>query len=95
MTTPTERSAEAYADAQRAIATLKAAVYKLLLDAGTVGMKNVEIGKALGIHAGHARHKGHIPRTLLAIMESEHVTAQDPVTKLWRLRKFSSDVTES
>ena len=67
----------------------------VLLDAGTVGMKNVEIGKALGIHAGHARHEGHIPRTLLAIMEGEYVTEQDPETKSWRLRKFPPDVTES
>ena len=95
MPPPTERSAQAYADAQRAIATLKAAVYMVLLDAGTVGMKNVEIGKALGIHAGHARHEGHIPRTLLAIMEGEYVTEQDPATKSWRLREFSPDVTKS
>ena len=95
MASPTERRAQAYTDAQRAIATLKAAVYVVLLDAGTVGMKNVEIGRALGINAGHMRHKGHIPRTLLAIMEGEQVTEQDPATKLWRLRKFSPDVTES
>lgn len=95
MTPPTERSSQAYADAQRAIATLKSAIYMVLLDAGPEGMKNVEIGKALGIHAGHARHEGHIPRTLLAIMEGEYVTEQDPASKIWRLRRFSHGVTES
>ena len=95
MALPSERRAQAYADAQRAIATLKAAVYMVLLDAGTVGMKNVEIGRALGINAGHMRHKEHIPRTLLAIMEGEQVTQQDSATKLWRLRTLSPDVTES
>ena len=95
MVPPTERTAQAYNDAQRAIATLKAAVYLVLLDAGTLGMKNVEIGRALGINAGHMRHKEHIPRTLLAIMEGEQVTVQDPTTKLWWLREFSPDGTKS
>ena len=69
------------------MAVLKAAVYQVLLDAGTDGLKNVEIGKALGIYAGHVRHEGHIPRTLLAIMEAEGVTEQHPATKSWRLKK--------
>ena len=80
-----EQSGRAYADAQRAMAILKAAIYDTLLDASPVGLRNVDIGKSLGIHAGHVRHEGHIPRTLLAIMESEGVVEQDRETSLWRL----------
>ena len=87
VTHPTDRTAHAYKAAQSAMAILKAAVYQVLLEAGTGGMKNVEVGKALGIHAGHVRHEGHIPRTLLAIMEGEGVTEQDPATKSWRLKE--------
>ena len=95
VTPPTDRSAQAYQDAQHAMAILKAAVYRILLDAGAGGMKNVEIGRALGIYAGHVRHEGHIPRTLLAIMEGEGVTEQDPESKAWRLRKSPPDETDS
>lgn len=80
-------SGRAYAEAQRAMATLKSAIYSVLLDAAPEGLRNVDIGKSLGIHAGHARHEGHIPRTLLAIMESEGVVVQDSKTRLWRLRR--------
>ena len=76
----------AYADAQRAMALLKSAVYNILL-ASPGGLRNVDIGRSLGIHAGHVRHKGHIPRTLLAIMENEGVVQQDGETNLWRLRR--------
>ena len=55
------------------MASLKSAVYRVLLDAAPDGLKNVDVGKTLGIHAGHLRHEGHIPRTLLVIMESEGV----------------------
>jgi hypothetical protein len=51
------------------------------------GLRNVEIGRALGIYMGHDRqHEGHIPRVLVAIMESEGVVEQDGGTKAWRLR---------
>ena len=86
MSKTTESTAQAYANAQAAMASLKSAVYRILLDAGTDGLKNVEVGKTLGIHSGHERHEGHIPRTLLAIMESEGVVEQDPDSKSWRLR---------
>ena len=85
MTRPTESTALAYANTQAAMASLKSAVYRVLLDAGPNGLKNVDVGRTLGIHAGHVRHEGHIPRTLLAIMESEGVVKQDPDTKSWRL----------
>lgn len=86
MTKPTETTALAYANAQAAMATLKSAVYRVLLHATPNGLKNVDVGRNLGIHAGHVRHEGHIPRTLLAIMESEGVVKQDPDTKSWRLK---------
>jgi len=40
---------------------------------------------------GHVEHEGHIPRTLLAIMEAEGVVEQVKETKAWRLRTYSSD----
>lgn len=76
MALPTQHTANAYATAQLAIANLKSAVYMLLQEAGSEGMRNVDIGRALGIYSGHAGHEGHIPRTLLAIMESESVVEQ-------------------
>ena len=81
---PTQNTANAYATAQSAIANLKFAVYMLLQEAGPEGMRNVDIGRALGIYSGHARHEGHIPRTLLAIMESEGVVEQLRDAR-WRL----------
>ncbi|MYD69546.1 MAG: hypothetical protein F4W89_02210 [Acidobacteria bacterium] len=87
MTQPTERAVQAYEDAQRAMAMLKSAVYRALLDAGGNGLSNAQIGKRLGIHTGHKGHEGHIPRTLLAIMEGEHVVEQDTDRKLWRLSR--------
>jgi len=52
-------------------------------------MRNADIGRALGIHAGHVEHEGHIPRTLLALMEKEGVVQQDPQTKLWTIRQHA------
>jgi len=74
--------------AQSAMAELKSAIHLLLSDAPD-GLKNVEIGRALGIYTGHVRHEGHIPRTLLAIMEAEGVVKQDEETKIWKLRPLS------
>ncbi len=55
--------------AQAAMAQLKAAVHMLLRNVPD-GLKNVEIGRALGIYMGHEQqHEGHIPRVLLAIMD--------------------------
>jgi hypothetical protein len=76
-----------YLVAQTAIANLKAAIYSLLSDAPD-GMTNVDIGKSLGIYRGHIGHEGHIPRTLLAIMEQEGVVEQFPENKKWKLKKF-------
>ena len=74
--------------AQLAMSQLKSAIYLLLKDAKSGGMKNSEIGRSLGIYTGHVEHEGHIPRTLLSIMEAEGVVEQDKETKLWSLKKF-------
>ena len=86
MTQPTQSSNQAYAGAQYAIAMLKAAVYRVLLDAGQECLSNAAIGRRLGIYTGHKGHQGHIPRTLLGIMEREQVVEQVE-RKLWRLRR--------
>lgn len=75
-----------YHIAQSAIADLKSAVYMLLKNEQTDGLLNVEIGKALGIYQGHIKHEGHIPRTLLAIMEAEGVVEQNSQNKKWKLK---------
>ena len=90
MDKPTETTAVAYADAQAAMASLKSAVYRTLLSAAPDGLRNVDVGRALGIHAGHVKHEGHTPRALLAIMESEGVVEQDSDTKLWQLKSTSA-----
>jgi hypothetical protein len=77
---------EPYALAQRAMADLKAAVYAVLKAGPLEGMRNADIGRTLGIHVGHLGHQGHIPRTLLAILQSEDVVKQDPLTKLWTIQ---------
>ncbi len=74
-----------YLKAQMAIAHLKAAVHETLQSAPEGGFKNVEIGRKLGIYMGHVEHEGHIPRTILAMMESEGVVEQDEQTKCWKL----------
>jgi hypothetical protein len=74
-----------YAVAQQALAGLKSAIYSLLLTAPSDGLRNVDIGRALGIYAGHVGHEGHVSRTLLSIMEEEGVVKQDPATNRWSL----------
>lgn len=82
---------EAYQLAQRAVADLKAAVYKILLNAPEGGMSNSEIGRSLGIYMGHVGHEGHIPRTLLALMENEGVVCQDSATKKWTIKSHAQE----
>jgi hypothetical protein len=77
---------EPYLVAQRAMADLKSAIYLSLKQGPSTGMRNADIGRALGIYSGHVEHEGHIPRTLLAIMEKEGVVAQDIESKLWTLK---------
>ncbi len=78
-----------YLMAQTAMAQLKSAIYSLLSEASGAGLRNSDIGRALGIYTGHVEHEGHIPRTCLALMEAEGVVEQDKATKLWRLRAIA------
>ena len=94
MQDPSTCTSVAYAKAQTAIADLKAAIYCVLLEAVPYGLKNVDIGRALGIYSGHMRHEGHISRTLLAIMENEGVVEQDSDTKSWRLKSIARRSSE-
>ena len=68
---------QSYLLAQTAMAQLKAAVHMVLSQAPAEGLKNSDIGRALGIYPGHVKHEGHVPRTLLAIMEKEGVVVQN------------------
>ena len=79
--------------AQTAMAQLKASVH-MLLSRNTQGLKNSEIGRELGIYMGHVEHEGHIPRTLLAIMEAEGVVVQDKKSKVWQLKPRSKFAEE-
>jgi hypothetical protein len=83
-----KETTEPYLLAQAAIAQLKGAIHHVLAHAPVAGLKNVDIGRLLGIYMGHVEHEGHIPRTLLAAMESEGVVEQDKETKAWRLRAY-------
>ena len=76
----------AYKMAQSAIAELKSSIYLLLSSCDDNGLSNAEIGRALGIYHGHIGHEGHIPRTLLAIMEHEGAVEQNAETKRWLLK---------
>jgi hypothetical protein len=76
---------ESYRIAQNAIADLKSAILMLLDEYGEQGLRNVDIGRALGIYSGHVRHEGHIPRTLLEMMVHEGVVRQDKSSQLWFL----------
>lgn len=75
-----------YRRAQQSIAELKSAVRDVLKEGPEEGMRNVEIGRTLGIYEGHEGHEGHIPRTLLAMMEQEGVVEQEEETGRWSLR---------
>lgn len=81
-----EGSGSAYARAQYAIAMLESAVYDALADAGSKGLRNVDIGRSLGIYAGQVSHEGHIPRILITMTEKEGVVEQDHKTRRWLLR---------
>jgi hypothetical protein len=84
-------SKSAYQMAQTAIAHLKAAVYEILERAKTPGLRNSDIGRALGIYAGHIEHEGHISRTLLEMMKAEGVVEQDDTSKRWTLKIYGPD----
>lgn len=72
--------------AQQGLTQLKVAVHALLESAPPEGLTNAELGRTLGIYAGHLGHEGHIPRTLLSIMQQEGAVEQDEDTLRWRIR---------
>ena len=74
-----------YRRAQLAIAELKAAVLELLSTAGEEGLKNSQVGRALGVYRGHVGHQGHISRTILEMLKEDEVVEQLE-TSHWRLR---------
>ena len=76
---------EAYRIAQESMTGLKLAVRMLLKD--DVELSNAEIGRKLGIYAGHKGHDGHISRTVLAMLEAEGFVSQDDASKLWKQRQ--------
>jgi hypothetical protein len=78
--------AEAYQHAQRALADLKHAVFLTLANAPPTGLKNSEIGRALGIYGGHVGHQGHMSRTVLHWMQSEGTVEQDAKSKVTHQR---------
>lgn len=73
---------ENYRRAQLAMAELKAAVLAVVIKGGPEGVRNVDVGKTLGIYGGHVGHVGHISRTLLEILQNEGLVEQ--VEKRWR-----------
>lgn len=77
-----------YQLAQHGLADLKAAIHLILQNAPEDGMRNVDIGRTLGINYGHSgKHQDHIPRTMLEIMKSEGVVIQDEKSKKWKLNR--------
>ena len=64
-------STAAYRSAQLAMAELKAAILSVVVASGSRGMRNVEVGRSLGIYHGYPKdgggeeHPGHISSVLL------------------------------
>jgi hypothetical protein len=79
-----------YLSAQQGLALLKAAVVMLLGKHYPEGLKNSQLGRALGIYMGHIGHEGHISRTVLTILEGEMIVQQDPDSKSWKLTENGS-----
>lgn len=90
-----DEKVRAYQVAQRAIADLKSAILAVLKNGPEQGLRNVDIGKSLGIYAGHERHEGHIPRVLLAALEHEGVVVQNSESKLWKIQRHGDFEIES
>jgi hypothetical protein len=77
-----------YEKAQHALTELKSSVLRLLLATGQMGLKNSQIGRGLGIYAGHVGHQGHISRTVLAMLEAEGLLRQDATSKKWFVKNI-------
>lgn len=72
-----------YRLAQRAIADLKAAVLSYVQRHSALGVRNADVGKALGIYFGHEGHVGHVSRAVLALLAQEGLIRQNSETKQW------------
>ena len=81
-----ELRVDAYRQAQRAVADLKAAVLALLAAAEPGGMSNSQVGRLLGIYQGHVGHEGHISRTVLQMLQADGVIEQEGPRGVWRLK---------
>ncbi len=81
----------AYRLAQKAMVDLKTAVYFLISNGPKEGYTNAEIGRKLGIYAGHVGHEGHISRTILGLLESEGILNQSQESKKWTIRVNGKD----
>jgi|SRR6266542_1085625 len=79
---------DVYLRAQTAMAELKAAIVQLLQLHPS--LTNAEIGRSLGIYHGHVGHEGHIPRTLLALLQEEGIAEQDEDGRWIRVRYIES-----
>ncbi len=77
-----------YDKAQQALTTLKVSVARTLSQVGGKGLRNSQIGRALGIYGGHKGHQGHISRTILHLLELEGIIRQDAISKKWFLRSI-------
>lgn len=87
----TDSYRQPYERAQEAMTQLKIAIHDLLCMSCANGLTNAEIGRQLGIYAGHKGHQGHVSRTLLSTMEIEGVVKQDPASRRWALAHQKSD----
>ena len=77
--------------AQKAVIDLKTAIYLLLKAGPEAGLANAQIGRGLGIYMGRVGHEGHVPRTLLSMMEAEGIVDQNQPTKKWKIELNSAD----
>ena len=62
-----------YERAQLALVDIKVSILTLLEQSGDKGLRNVDIGRALGTYHGHEGHEGHISRSIFSLMEAEGV----------------------
>ena len=80
-----------YQVTQRSRSDLKASARLLIESASSQVLTNVETGRTPRIYSGHAGHEGHIPRTILALLENEGVVDQDKKMECWRFRVHAKD----
>ena len=75
-----------YERAQIGVAQVKSAIFELL-EQNKDCLTNAEIGRSLGIYFGHEGHEGHIPRSLISLMEREGAVYQDGPCGKWFISK--------